>query len=75
MIRDAGLDQLAAVRGECGGPTFLILAHKPRVAPHVGSENGGEATLDTFFGHALRSLPDSAERLIVWVACDRVYRG
>ena len=45
-----------------------VQPHQARVADHIGGKDGGEATLDAFFGHVecLPSEQPSGE--IVWMA-------
>ena len=35
----------------------LVGAHQPRIADHVGRQNGGKLTVDAFFGHELAPDP------------------
>ena len=42
---------------------FLIGAHKPRVARHIGGENGGQLAFDAFRGQSGAPQPHGPNRL------------
>src|SRR5262249_10226862 len=44
-----------------GQRTSLVLLHEPAVANHIGGQDGGEATLGAFFGHAEQLFLDSPD--------------
>ena len=46
VFGDARIDQFAAMRFEARQGASLVLAHEPRVAGHIGGENGCEPALD-----------------------------
>src|SRR6516164_3782504 len=52
MFRDLRIYQLTEVSLEAFVCTFLVHAHQPRVACHIGGENGGQPTFDTFRGQS-----------------------
>jgi hypothetical protein len=50
---DLRIDELAAMRFEAFERSFLVGAHQPRIAGHIGGENGGQLAFDGL----LHSLP------------------
>ncbi len=55
VLGDERLDQLLAVGLQPGQRAGLVLTHEPRVADHVGRQDGGEPPLDTCRSHAVPS--------------------
>jgi hypothetical protein len=47
------------VQGRAG---VVIHTHQPGIADHVGRQDGGKSSLDSFFGHVATLSPTRAER-------------
>ena len=51
VLPDLWIDELAAMRLEALQRPFLVRAHQPRVACHIGGEDRGETAFDRLFHH------------------------
>ena len=51
MGGDGGIEHRQPVQLEGGQGALLVGPHQPRIADHVGREDGRELTVDAFFGH------------------------
>jgi hypothetical protein len=49
VLFDLRVDEFAAVRLEAFERPFLVRAHQPRVARHIGGEDRGETAFDRLF--------------------------
>jgi len=56
MLADLRVDELAAMRLKALVGVFLVHAHQPRVARHIGGEDRGETAFDGLF-HSLPLSP------------------
>jgi hypothetical protein len=53
MLPDLGLDQLASMGFELRKGPFLICAHEPTVAGHVGGQDGYQLTFGALHRHGV----------------------
>ena len=63
MLLDLRIRQLAPKRLQARESPFLIGAHKPRVACHIGGENGGQLAFDAFRGQSGIPQPHGPNKL------------
>ena len=56
VLDDFRINEFPAMRSEPSQSASLVPAHQPRVAGHIGSENGSEPALDALSAHSDSSL-------------------
>jgi hypothetical protein len=68
MGRDVGFEGIGDVGSDGAQRPLLVFPDEPTVTGDIGGENGGEAALDTFFGHVIWLPSEQLPGEIGWVA-------